>query len=1209
MPAQVVLRQATLSVTEHSLDPAGGPIVDQLKQRYDARKYRIDLNSAPLTRFAFAQDTDGRWILIQLHHHLIGDHTTLEVVQEEIEAILDGHAESLPDPQPYRNLIAQVRLGVSVEEHEGFFRKMLLDIETPSLLYGLSEVLNEVGDFTESHRMLPQDLNDKLRGHAKRLGVSLAALCHLAWAQVIAATSGQEQVVFGTVLFGRMQGGSGSDRALGLYINCLPIRVDVEGVSVLETVRRVQTELAALLEHEHASLAAVQRCSSVPSGMPLFNAVLNYRHNVPVEPAGTDSVVEVIEAQERATYPFVMAIEDFESSLGLTAQALQSYDPSTICGYMQQALQNLADALEHAPETPTQLIEILPAKERDLVIHGWNKTATPFPGERCIHQLFEDQVRRNPQSVAVEYGSRSMTYRALNNHAVRLAHKLVKSGVSPRDNVAILLNRSFELVIAQLAVLQMGAAYVPVDTKAPADRQAYVMSDCGARLLITDENTDVPVQIQTSLLRFSANEENPEDVQDTFDGSLHSSTSSLDTAYVMYTSGSTGSPKGVMVPHRGIANLVINGGYTEIGRNDRVAFGANPAFDASTFEIWAPLLNGGRLVVLDSNTVASPHLLAEALDLHQINTLWLTTSLFNQYVHTIAPALGKLKYLLCGGEQGSYDAFSVLLERDGPNHIINGYGPTEATTFATTYEISKCNQFERLPIGRPIGNTRVYVLDKHCKPVPTGVIGELYIGGAGVANGYLNRPDLTAERFLPDPFSSVPDARMYKSGDLVRYLPDGNLVFLGRNDDQVKIRGFRVELGEIETRLLEHDDVKNAVVVTIGDGLEKRLVAYVAADVQEQLAHTLREYVAVCLPEYMIPSAFVRLDAFPVTNNGKIDRRALPEPDSISFVTQDYVAPQGGIEVAVAALWSELLKIDTIGRHDNFFMLGGHSLLAVRMVGTIRSRLGIDVTVQTLFTAPTVARLAKILLQGATSQHDDYGVLLPLKTQGSRPPLFCIHPGLGLSWSYRDLAKYLHPEQPLYGLQARGLDGMAPMAASIEEMTLDYIEHIRKIQPNGPYHLLGWSIGGTVAQNMAVELERQGEQVSLLVIMDSTADYSILREVELGDHVERLVQFGDKNSMGEGLALWEKTKPISINNINLARRFTPSLWSGDILFFKATIPQEENMPLVDLTCWAAYTCGKIEVYNVESTHLEMDRPENIELVGGIIAAKMEELLR
>ncbi|KAF9162758.1 hypothetical protein BGX20_001605 [Mortierella sp. AD010] len=942
--------------------------------------------------------------------------------------------------------------------------------------------------------------------------------------------------------------------------------------------------------------------------MPLFNAILNYRHNVSVEDTGMESVVEVIEAQERATYPFVMAIEDFGSSLGLTAQAVRSYNPSTISGYMQQALENLVEAIEHASETPAHSIGILPAKERDLVIHDSNTGVVPYIDDRCIHQLFEDQVNRNPQSVAIEHGDCSMTYRALNNHAVRLAHKLAKSGVSPHDNVAILLNRSFELVIAQLAILQMGAVYVPVDVKAPVDRIAYVISDCGARFLVTDENTDVPVRIRASILRFSANEESPEHEQEMFNGSLHSSISSLDTAYVIYTSGSTGNPKGVMVPHRGVVNLVINNGYTDIGSNDRVAFGANPAFDASTFEIWAPLLNGGSLVVLDSDTVINPHLLAEALDLYHINTLWLTSSLFNQYVHIIAPALRKLKYLLCGGEQGSRDAFSALLKGAGPNHLINGYGPTETTTFATTYEMSKYDQFERLPIGRPIANTRVYVLDKHRRPVPTGVIGELYIGGAGVASGYLNRPDLTEERFLPDPFSNMPGARMFKSGDLVRYLPDGNLVFLGRNDDQVKIRGFRVELGEIETRLLEHDDVKDAVVVMIGDGPEKRLVAYVIVDAQEQLVHMLREYIAMRLPEYMIPSAFVCLDTFPLTRNGKIDYRALPKPDSISFVTQDYVAPQGSTEVAVAALWSELLKIDTVGRHDNFFTLGGHSLLAVRMVGTIKSRLGIDVTVQALFAAPTVAELAKDMLHGVTGQEDDYGVLLPLNAQGSRLPLFCIHPGMGLSWGYRGLTKHLHHEQPLYGLQARGLDGMEPMAASIEEMTLDYIGHIRKIQPNGPYRLLGWSFGGTVAQNMAVELERQGEQVSLLVIMDSTADYSITEAEREGD-VERLVQFGGKDSMNKGLVLQEKTKLISTNNINMARRFTPSSWSGDILFFKATIPQDENMPPIDMTRWTDNTCGKIEVYNVECKHLEMDKPENIKFIGGVIAAKMEELLQ
>lgn len=451
----------------------------------------------------------------------------------------------------------------------------------------------------------------------------------------------------------------------------------------------------------------------------------------------------------------------------------------------------------------------------------------------------------------------------------------------------------------------------------------------------------------------------------------------------MYTSGSTGLPKGVMVPHCGIARLVINNGYANIGPDDCVAFAANPAFDASTLEVWAPLLNGGRLVVIDADTFASPHLFAEALEQYRINTLWLTMTLFNQYVYTIGPALAKLKYLLCGGEQGNLETFAYLLKHGGPVHLINGYGPTETTTFAAVYEASKSlDKFERLPIGRPISNTRVYVLDKHCQPAPVGVVGELYIGGDGVANGYLNQPNLTAERFLPDPFCKCEGARMYRTGDLVRYLPDGYLVFMGRNDDQVKIRGFRVELGEIEARLVEHNLVKEAVVVALGEGGDKHLVAYVVAGVQEQLALTLHKYLAEHVPEYMIPAVFVHMDKLPVTNNGKVDRRALPEPDSESLVTQGYVAPQGSTEVALAVIWCELLKIERVGRQDNFFMLGGHSLLAVRMMNRV-STLGVQLPLSTLFSAPTLSAFAEVISSNISKDDLSHLSITPISRDGS----------------------------------------------------------------------------------------------------------------------------------------------------------------------------------------------------------------------------------
>ncbi|KAF9342470.1 hypothetical protein BGX26_007470, partial [Mortierella sp. AD094] len=452
--------------------------------------------------------------------------------------------------------------------------------------------------------------------------------------------------------------------------------------------------------------------------------------------------------------------------------------------------------------------QIIGASEQELLLQTWNNTETPYPSDRCIHHLFEDKVKAMPEAIAIVDGDRTMTYRELNRHANVIAHQLVTAGVKRGDYVLIMLDRSIELVAAQIAILKAGAAYVPIDTKAPAERQSYIATDCGAKLLITDEKMDVPVQIQMPLLRLNS-EDHIENEQDMFDSSLYSSASSLDAAYVMYTSGSTGRPKGVMVPHQGIARLVINNGFTDIGPDDRVAFATNPSFDPSTLAVWTPLVHGARIVILDNDTYLDAQLLGEALTHHRVTMLNTTTAFFHQYAFIIGPALSKLKYLMCGGEQGLMEAFSEVLRYGGHVRVINVYGPTEATVIATTFEVTGANNaLDCLPIGRPISNTQTYALDKHYNPVPIGIVGEWYIGGPGVAIGYLNRPDLTAERFLPDPFNNMPGSRMYKTGDLVRYLPDGNIVFMGRNDDQVKIRGFRIELGEIEARLAEHPQVR-----------------------------------------------------------------------------------------------------------------------------------------------------------------------------------------------------------------------------------------------------------------------------------------------------------------------------------------------------------------------------------------------------------------
>ncbi len=961
VPAQVVWRQATLSVTELTLNPVDGPVSEQLIRHFDPRQHRLDLSEAPLLRFAVAQETDGRWILLQLLHHLIGDHETMEVMHREVQAYLTGQEESLPVPVPFRNLVAQARLGVNQEEHTRFFTEMLAEVDEPTLPFGLTEVHRDGSQVTESHRMLAPELNTRLRGQARRLGVSLAALCHLAWAQVLARTSGQEQVVFGTVLFGRMQAADGADNGMGLFINTLPLRLDIDETPVRESVQIAHTQLAGLLAHEHASLALAQRCSGVASGTPLFSALLNYRHNA--LSAASDELIGGIEflgIQERTNYPLVLSVEDFGDALGLTAQVVQPFESERVCGYMQQTLESLVEALEQTPDMAVRALEILPEAEQTLLLKNWNATETAYPDALCIHQLFEQQVEKTPDAIALVYEDQTLSYAELNARANRLARQLIEQGMCPGDHVAFLLERSMELVVAQLAILKAGAVYVPIDPNVPDERKNWLISDCSARLLLTDTQADIPADLAVPLFRLS-DETETDNEEDRLNLDLPRSSTEL--AYIMYTSGSTGIPKGVLVPHRAVVRLVINNGYAEIEPDDRVAFAANPAFDASTFEVWAPLLNGGALVVVDHATLLTPLEFVQVLQVQRITVLWLSVGLFNQLAEELSPVLSQIRLLIVGGDALDPHVIGQVLNTSPPQQLLNGYGPSEGTTFTTTYRINAVAPGAiNIPIGRPVANTRVYLLDAYGQPVPLGVVGEIYVGGDGVAYGYLNRPELTAECFLVDPFSDNPDARMYRSGDLARYLPDGNLEFLGRNDQQVKIRGFRIEPKEIEARLAEHPTVREVAVLVQGEGQNKRLVAYVVESADDGLADSLHTHLSTILPDYMVPAAFVRLDAFPLTPNGKLDHRALPVPDNEIVARQVYAEPRGETEIALAAIWRELLGIEQISRYDSFFALGGHSLLAVRMIGRLR-HLGLTLTARDLFQSPVLSDLAQTLGQ------------------------------------------------------------------------------------------------------------------------------------------------------------------------------------------------------------------------------------------------------
>jgi amino acid adenylation domain-containing protein len=950
-PVQVVWRRAPFAVEE--VEIGEGDAAALLLERFDSRHHRLDVRLAPLLRgYAAFDEAGGRWLMLVLLHHLAGDHTTMDVLKAEVQAHLAGRADQLPAPQPFRNLVAQARLGVSKAEHEEFFTGMLGDVDEPTAPFGMLDVQGDGSGIAEARLELDSALAVRLRERARRLGVSVASLCHVAYGQVLARVSGKRDVVFGTVLFGRMAGGAGADRAMGLFINTLPIRLRMGGEGVEASVRGTQKLLAELLRHEHAPLSLAQRCSGVQRPTPLFSALFNYRHSGGGKAAAAEAPrggIQGLHMEERTNYPLSLSVDDMGVGLRVTAQVVASVGAARVCAMMGMALEGLVHALESAPESAVGAIAVLPAAEREQVVEKWNRTDADFPADACVHSLFRAQAGRTPDAVAVMHDDRSLTYAELNAAANRLAHRLVERGVEAGDRVTVLVPRSIELVIAELAVLKAGGVYVPIDPSAPAERIAFMVADSASRIVLGLSGAALPELAGVERMDVDAPGEGRSD-------DLHVERASTDAAYVMYTSGSTGEPKGVVIGHQGITRLVINNGYAAFGSDDRVAFAANPAFDATTMEVWAPLVNGGCIVVVGQHVMLDPPAFATLLKEKRVTALFITTAVFNQYAASIPQALAGLRYLMTGGEAADPSSFARVLNEGGLDTVIHCYGPTETTTFAITHPVTHVAEGARsVPLGGPIGNTRIYILDETGEPVPVGVAGELYIGGPGVALGYLNRPELTAEKFVADRFTG--EGRLYRTGDLGRWLADGTIEFMGRNDHQVKIRGFRIELGEIEARLAEHPEVRETMVLAREDVPgDKRLVAYYVAETAMD-AEALRAHLSAGLPDYMVPAAYVWMERLPLTPNGKVDRKALPAPEADAFATRGYEAPVGEVEEALAEIWSELLGVERVGRHDNFFELGGHSLLAVTLIERMRRR-ELHADVRTLFSTPTLAELA-----------------------------------------------------------------------------------------------------------------------------------------------------------------------------------------------------------------------------------------------------------
>ena len=972
----MVYRKAILPFVEIEVDANDGNIAEQLYARFHPRRHRIDIREAPLLRVYVAHDKENDCcVMTLLQHHLLDDNTSLREMQKEIKAHLLGRANHLPMPLPFRNLVAQARLGLKQEEHQAFFRLLLGDVNEPTAPFGMLDVQGDGTGILQSWIGLDKGLADRIRQSARRLKVSAASLFHLAWARLLALVSGRDDIVFGTVLFGRMQSGEGADRAVGPYINTLPIRIPIGQEGIESSVRRTHILLADLMHHEHASLAVAQRCSGVPPSLPLFSALLNYRHSLGISQTHEVEDSQALEGirwllgEERTNYPFTLSVNDLGEDFRLTAQTPASIDPLRICEFMRTTLQSLTEALETSPAKALRSLEVLPAFERHRLLYEWNDTRTEFPHDQCVQQLFEQQVEKTPDATAVVFQDQELSYVELNRRANQLAHHLRDLGVRPDHRVAICVERSLEMIVALLAVLKAGGAYVPLDPSYPLERLHFMLQDSAPVALLTQHHlSNLFSDLSSTLPVLDLNAESspwqqqPETNLDPDSIGL----TPQHLAYVIYTSGSTGIPKGVLVEHLGLVNRLVWMQYAQGLTSREVVLQKTPfGFDVSVWELFLPLIAGARLVMAQPEGHKDPAYLCEVIQQNQVTIIHFVPSMLQTFLeHEGVVKLSTLVHLVCSGEALSAALLRRFQERLPHTVLHNLYGPTEAVVDVTAWSCPDVFDQSIVPIGRPIANTQIYILDVHGEPVPVGVTGELYIGGVQVARGYLNRPELTAERFLVDPFSTTPAARMYRTGDLGRYLPDGNIEFLGRNDFQVKIRGFRIELGEIETRLAEHSAVRDAVVIAREDTPgDKRLVAYyTVADTDSVTeislgAEALRSHLSAVLPEYMVPAAYVRLQTLPLTLSGKLDRKALPAPDGDAYAVHGYEPPQGDIEIKLAAIWADVLKLDRVGRHDNFFELGGHSLLAVTLIGRMRLA-SLQVNVRDIFATPTLAGLA-----------------------------------------------------------------------------------------------------------------------------------------------------------------------------------------------------------------------------------------------------------
>jgi len=1034
-------------------------------------------------------------LLVLVLHHIAMDGWSVRILRGELEELYDAYSRGEASPLPELSVqyldfaVWQRRYlrGEVLEKQLDYWRGHLNGM--PSLLeLPLDHPRPPVQSFRGNRRSwtYPEDLALGLRRLGQGENCTMFMTLLAVFQSLLSRYTGSHDIFVASPIANRTR--SDVEPLIGFFVNTLVLRVDLSGQpGFREVLRRVRE--VTLNAYSHQDLPFEKLVEELEpkrnlSHSPLAQAMFTLESSSWRPPRLTGlRVARCPTERHTAKFDLGLTLTELEGGLkGTLEYAKDLFKAETMDRFLGHFEQMMAAVLAD-PDCPINRLPLLTATERRQQLIEWNLTDAAYPREQTIPEVFEAVAARQPDAVALWDANRSMTYGELNERANQVAHRLRRLGVKPDMPVGLCVERSPEMVVAVLGILKAGGAYTPLDPAYPAERLTFLLADSGAQVWVTERRCqDLPAW--SSVTRLVLDREQ-EELQRESCSNPRSTTSSTQLAYLNYTSGSTGVPKAVGVPHRAVLRLVFGNDYAQLDPSCVTVHLSPISFDASTFELWGSLLHGGQCVLHPAG-VPTIEGLAPLVRDRGVTALWLTTSLFNSLTDQGLEPLAGLGELLVGGEALSVGHVRRAQQCLPRTCIVNCYGPTEATTFTTCHRIPPLTPADTsVPIGRPLANTRVHVLDSHGQPVPVGVSGELFIGGDGLARGYLGRPDLTAERFVPDPFGADSGGRLYRTGDLVRWLPDGSLDFLGRDDDQVKIRGFRVELGEIEAILRRHPQVRQAVVfVRDAPTTGRHLVAGVVPGSPDLTPSRLQEHCRACLPSHACPGSWILLDRLPIGANGKADRRALLT--TAGSQSGDLIGgeqPRDMTEWKLVSLWRQVLDQPTLGVHDNFFTSGGHSLLAVRLFSSIEQEFGRRLPLATLFEAPTAAQMAARLRDKGWKP--SWSCLVGLRTKGERKPVFLVHALGGNVLNYDSLTQHLDSDQPIYALQAVGLDGQQTPFARVEEMAAFYIAEIRKVQPRGPYVLGGASFGGLVAYEMAQQLIESGESPGLLLLLDS----------------------------------------------------------------------------------------------------------------------------